>query len=747
MAGVRKLVIEILGSAKGAADAFGDVRKHSDITKEKLDKFGTAALGAGVAIAGGLAYAVTQFVEADTAARKLADSVASSEHTFKNNGQAINDLATAVQNKTGADGDALIGASALAVQWGLQEQAVLNLLPLVNDLSMKMGVGVDQAMKAVLKSTDGSTGALGKMGLNMAGVKDAADPFAATIDLLQKQVGGFGEEIGGTAAGKVAIMKQQLGDLVEAVGGGAMDVFGPVLSGLSNLVTNSGPAGQAAGDIAGKVLAIGSAGLIAVGGIIKIKGAIDTAKSSLTDGEGGLNNFGKAAQGVGIAAAGIGTAFALWQVGSAINEATKDTLGFETAVNNLKTALSFNDRAQQIADMANATQGLRDKYFDFLATVASSGSTDNPMSRSFDLGGQKIQLDAMKDGLEKMRASGDMTGVASTIGFVRDNAKGSDRAMADLNAILVPFEKNAKSAAGAAKAEAEAHGEAAAAADDQNAALKALTDPIFGAMRATQQNTDAQQKFQDAQNKVNFLTKIGQTNSGDFATALHDLQTSTIDAGSAAVNQQSAMTTLGGLMKDNKGFTGDFNSTLQTLQEKFGLSKDAAGRLALGLYDVGGQSLTAIGGMNGTKKSAGELDGTRANVRVTGDSSDAQGAIDVVKLKLANLLSLNSTVGVLKPEFKAAISAELQRRGKATGGTVIGGNAYLVGERGPEIVVPGSGYVIPTRRLVDQQAGGGSSGGIVVNVTTGVGDPAAIGRGVVDALKAYERTAGTSWRN
>ena len=84
---------------------------------------------------------------------------------------------------------------------------------------------------------------------------------------------------------------------------------------------------------------------------------------------------------------------------------------------------------------------------------------------------------------------------------------------------------------------------------------------------------------------------------------------------------------------------------------------------------------------------------------------------------------------------------------QATGGTVLGDRPYLVGERGPEVIVPGSGYVIPTRRLVDQQPGGGSGGGITVNVTAGVGDPVAIGRTVVESLKAYERTNGTAWRN
>jgi hypothetical protein len=85
--------------------------------------------------------------------------------------------------------------------------------------------------------------------------------------------------------------------------------------------------------------------------------------------------------------------------------------------------------------------------------------------------------------------------------------------------------------------------------------------------------------------------------------------------------------------------------------------------------------------------------------------------------------------------------------GKASGGPVKKSTPYLVGERGPEIVVPGSGYVIPNRKLVQAGAPSGSGGMVTINVTAGVGDPAAIGRTVVEAIRQYERTSGTSWRN
>jgi TP901 family phage tail tape measure protein len=74
---------------------------------------------------------------------------------------------------------------------------------------------------------------------------------------------------------------------------------------------------------------------------------------------------------------------------------------------------------------------------------------------------------------------------------------------------------------------------------------------------------------------------------------------------------------------------------------------------------------------------------------------------------------------------------------RATGGSVMGGTSYVVGERGPEVFVPsGSGQIVPNHRL-----GGGSN--ITINVNAGMGtNGAEVGREVVAAIKRYERASG-----
>jgi hypothetical protein len=84
-----------------------------------------------------------------------------------------------------------------------------------------------------------------------------------------------------------------------------------------------------------------------------------------------------------------------------------------------------------------------------------------------------------------------------------------------------------------------------------------------------------------------------------------------------------------------------------------------------------------------------------------------------------NIMDLAASLGVEVPAF-------------AKGGIVTGPTLALIGEAGPEAVVPLSG-----------RNAGGLGSQITINVNAGMGaDGASIGRDIVDAIKRYERTSG-----
>jgi hypothetical protein len=67
----------------------------------------------------------------------------------------------------------------------------------------------------------------------------------------------------------------------------------------------------------------------------------------------------------------------------------------------------------------------------------------------------------------------------------------------------------------------------------------------------------------------------------------------------------------------------------------------------------------------------------------------------------------------------------------AEGGIVTGPTLALIGEAGPEAVVP-----------LSQMGNMATGGGVTINVAGGLSTSAEIGQSVVNALRAYSRTAG-----
>lgn len=743
MAGARKLVIEILGNAKDASAAFADVRKDSDKTDERLSSFGTNALAAGTAIAAGLAFAVTEFVEADKASQKLDNSAKNAASSAKINAAALRDVAQATQSKTAADGDSLVAGQAMLVQFGATQEQTVALTPLLADLSRKMGVDTETAARAVGKSLEGSTGQLSKMGIQVDAAKAATDPFTATMDALRSTVGGFAEAEGATAAGTLERIKNQLGDVVEAVGGGAMEAFTPLIDFMGTVGLSGSAAGDAIGNMAGKLGVIAGTTALAMGGLIKAREGIDAVKTAAAGASGGIGAMGFALGAIGVVGAGL----ALVGIVQSINQATKSAEDFEAAMNSFDGAASVTDQVNSLKAAVDAQTGMGDKAWDFIFTGSVKTGT-----LAVQLGEATMQVDGLGRVLGSIKDSGDMAGLAEKIKFIEVNASGSEAQMSALNAMLDPYRQTVINADAATRGHAQALQEDAAAALMATEAiteyvdqLKAGTDPVFAAIRATWQNAEAKDKAAAAEAKLTELTAAGKVGSAEYTKAQQDLNRANLDSTSSAVNQQSALATLQAKMNDGSVSASLFKQTLDQMVASGSISQSTANNMAAAFGLASDGAKTGAWNVGLLKGSADKLNGTNANVSVSANTSDAQTRLSGIENTISRIrqaaINSGSSLGIILTGGYGRV---------ATGGTVHAGQPYLVGERGPEIVVPGSGYVIPTRRLVDQPSGTSSSGGgagVIVNVSAGVGDPVAIGRSVVEVLKAYERTSGTAWRN
>ena len=163
MALMEKLQMLITADAGGAIREFKKVGNAADKDlgratgsvdrmSSKMMSLGSGAVVGAIALGAGLASLAMDAADAETQQLKLTNSIKNSDQVYAGNGKALRDQASAIMKVTGADDDAIVSAQALLVQFGRSSDEIQKLTPLAVDLSAKMGIDLETAMKAVGKS-------------------------------------------------------------------------------------------------------------------------------------------------------------------------------------------------------------------------------------------------------------------------------------------------------------------------------------------------------------------------------------------------------------------------------------------------------------------------------------------------------------------------------------------------------------------------------------------------------------------
>lgn len=154
----------------------------------------------------------------------------------------------------------------------------------------------------------------------------------------------------------------------------------------------------------------------------------------------------------------------------------------------------------------------------------------------------------------------------------------------------------------------------------------------------------------------------------------------------------------------------------------------------------------------GVDSAQATYNGFKANF---GKGGPARKALETLMDNLAESMKRETTITVTT--INKVITENVKGLpARAMGGPVSARNAYLVGEKGPEIFVPGNaGNIIPNDEIGSMAGRIGTSGsfsgaraGTTINLTINAGmgtDPYEMGRVVVDAVKKYERVSGSVW--
>ena len=559
MALLERLQILIDADAKGAVREFDKAGAAADKldaklesgaakTSAKLTSIGTKAAIGGTIVLGGLFKLAQASEEAEIQQVKLDNSIKNSDNSFKNGGKALRDLADDLQKVTAADGDAIVGAESLLVQFGLTEEQVKNITPLVVDLSRKLGIDLDTAAKMVGKSVGGSAGALKKAGIEVDATRIKTDAYAATVDALSGSVGGFAKNEGKTFAGQIEILKNNLGDLGESVGKGAAGVFGDLAEGANGFIGALNDINPAIGDSVGRIGAIGGIAATAVGGLAVVVGQFDKVRTAAFNAEGGLTRFGKAAGAIG----GAALIFTLYSIGEAIKDAQVNSLEFQKAVGNLADAEGPQELGKAFRDAEQDSKNLLDELARFVDPL---GKSDNPfLAGRVAVEGYDVSLSDVDRTLASLSKSGNISALSKAIAVLETNTKGSKQELKDLAEVVKPYKEQVRDSAGATA-------QATIAQRDQTKAVQESID-AFDSQEATFEGI--QKTVADYEKKIRSLDdayEAAQTGAKAFGDSI-ERSTELDNLAGAAVNVSDRLRTINDdLSALPKSFQDAFDST------------------------------------------------------------------------------------------------------------------------------------------------------------------------------------------
>tara|TARA_R110000744_G_scaffold215342_1_gene334194 strand:- start:134 stop:2845 length:2712 start_codon:yes stop_codon:yes gene_type:complete len=771
-------------SAKAAAVGLGDTATIADLATSALNAYGSDVLSAGDATDVLVAAVREGKLEADELAGAMGrvlpvssqmgvefHEVGAAFAAMSRTGTGANEAATQLRSimvtllkptKQAEEALADMGLSSEGLRTQMKEKGLLSTLQTLKD---KFD-GNSAATAEVFGNVRALVGVFDLMGANVETTEEIFASMADTTGTLDKAF----EVTADTAAFKFQTAMADAQLILVNLGEAILPIAITMVDGIRTLVDGfaamPGPLKLAAGAMATFVIASGPIGQIAlaVGGLLYFVGKLgdesrdakarqaDLTAEFIAAGDPSMIMIDRMTE---VAAAIRDTGDAAEEVINPIGELVGSTTAYELAAK--RGLLPVLDELNLSLDDV---------------TAAASGSTEE-FARAMDgMSRAENQTDGLRLAQENLtgvqRELADVALVALVGGMDADE-------IGLLTSVVVDLSKAFGDQAAELETDAQAFIESASSAELLNAAGKdgvgMLTDWAAAGMSYTKQAEriysitqhmgDAMEVLSPGAERAGVtITEVGDA-AADAAGPIEDITVSSHGFSGAIAGVSAEAKTLQEAFEDLMGtivFEGealnntqlllaDMDAVLEEMAEQtlpemrdsfYDMAQTSAGQLGE-LVDAG----LELGGPEMTGAAQSMID----KLALMGDEAGIPFAelVEMQRLLLEmSGMDVPITIRVATEMLPSVFNAVKTGTGHvgASGGIVTQPTMALIGEAGPEAVVPLSSA--PGASVLPGGMSGGTSYTITVN--TGIGDAGQIGAGVVDAITAYERRNGTSWR-
>lgn len=747
----RKLSVLITGNAKSAQKAFGDLDKTTSRSAKKSQK-SLAGMTKGV-IGVGVAAAAWKAFDGWNESQKI---IGQTEAVIKSTGAAanvtageINDLAKSISLNTGIHDEAIqTGQNMLLTFTKIRDEAgegndiFTQATKIMVDLSVAMGTDAKTAAVQLGKALNDPT--VGMTALSRSGITFSAQQKAMVKDLQESGdmlgaqkiiLGELTTQFEGSAEAQATSMdkaKVSISNMSDEI----MGVLAPAIESMSSGVATAAEGfNSMPSTVKNATVGVAAFALLAP----KILSVGRAAKATAVDLRNMGGAAGKATRGVGILAAGV-AAYA------ATSELLNDSVKANGDIAKLTTDLTNLGRgAIPVADGVRATSLSLEELaeaFDMAANGSRSAweqlTSRDPVGHAREFKQAKNDVDQLDKALAGMVDSGNAEGARAAFGQIAASMREAGVETEDIAKLMDDYwdavqRGNESGLSGAVSGAASMMGDLGAVTGDT---ADATGDAAKEAKTYAEKLSDIEAEAKDATTAIEefFGSQTAGTGSKiEAERALDDLSESIAENGLAlSISGEAGRT-------NRESIIGARDAALDyatTVREQTGSSTEAAaamheyaGSLRQTLLDGGFteaqvDSLIAEMGLTPTdittvfhenateaelksKSFRDELNritpSKRVNIEI--DTAAAHAQLDYLSGRLTSLGSsvLSGTAGR---------AAQESLRERASGGPVSGGRPYLVGEEGPELIVPGmSGNVIPAGPTASMLAGSGARSG------------------------------------
>lgn len=559
--------------------------------------------------------------------------------------------------------------------------------------------------------------------------------YAEILSQTSKQQGDFARTADG-AANQQRIMKAEFDNLKTSIGSGVLPLFKNLLTGVNGTIDVFGklpePVRQTTGGLAGLAATAATVG----GGLSFVAGKAITMKDSFIT-AAGAGALGTSLTGTGLAAIGVTAALTIG--GIAMQQYAKKAAESERVTALFTKALL--DKSRAVKDIIEQDIVLTELTDDQIGVLARAGIGTDTYTDALmgNADAQKELRRAMLDaGLVEIQNSWagtqeEMAGLReeyiATGAATRSYISTSD----DLGDKWKALVGGAGEAAKAFMATAVAQGQLEQETVDYITASNTV-DGVTNWAAAIEQVGGFTKTTADR-------TKEARIEVDGLREAMDALISPYLDLESATLNYNQELIDLNTSLTEGKVSLDGMSEAGIAFRNEAVSGTKTAFDLAFAMQESGASSDTAAAQVHNyaaslasTMLQAGytqeEVNAYLQTLGLTPAQINTVLGVDISSA-LDNLRTFSNAVEDLRTTYQGGGNVQF----RASGGHVNSGQPYVVGENGPELMVPsGSGNIVPNHAL-------GGGGSITVNIS-GAGSPAATGEAVVSALRAWQRKNG-----